>query len=596
MIIIQSVSSVEIACNELIVNITKEECTINFLHLSPTDVVTIKGKPIQLAVKTKITFVQSSMFLLPNQLFTKFVNLAILKAEGANIQTIHTKTFIDAENLQILLLANNFITTLPATAFNAAALKVIDLSNNLIETINQNAFYNSPSLTKLILSNNKLKSILPNTFNNLSSLMELHIDGNMLTTFTSNHLMLNHLYNVINLSKNPIETLTTDNIRTIVLDVSYINVNRLNITKDLEKVFAENCSIKEIMNLNSQKLQELHLRNNQIVDLKIIANFSKLKLLDVSWNPINLTTIAGSTFNDLQNLNLSHTGITAENFIKIKPGVSKLTELDVSNNLNSGFQLKNFINLTELHRLELINNNLTNFTLDSVKVMLPNIMEINLSLNPLSCKSLEAYELIGNQNRITIISDIDHCGNGTIIPTTIAPITTIKPTTVPTTTTVQPTVVPFIIPIENKDAEAKLTNLQSTLNELQVLLNDTYQLLGVKYPHDHNASIQNYTRVISRLENERSILGNRTDKLLLSLHQLLATEEAANNNGNHPEHKEETSTVSKVLFGLLLVCILAILLYTGFVYALRTDLVRQWIDRFQLNYSNLSNDSDPFAL
>lgn len=119
-----------ITCQVQIVNSVKE-CYIASVTIEQNESVVFQVEPSDTDVnEIKVFgFYFSSIYSIPPEIFTKFVNIKKFYASGENIHEIQPETFDNARNLEELYLYNNNLSTLPADVFNGEFLKFHKLDN-----------------------------------------------------------------------------------------------------------------------------------------------------------------------------------------------------------------------------------------------------------------------------------------------------------------------------------------------------------------------------------------------------------------------------------------------------------------------------------
>lgn len=164
-------------------------------YMGPTKLILTKLKEVDLS-RNRLPIFRFGLFLffpslekadLSNNLITRFKfyddleNLIILSLAYNQISSVPGSLY-KAENLQIVSLKGNRIRTIREHDFiHTSKLKIIDLSCNLLTELPEHVFSSVPNLTKLSLEHNQLKS-LPISFTNRRNLQYLYLDGNPLLT------------------------------------------------------------------------------------------------------------------------------------------------------------------------------------------------------------------------------------------------------------------------------------------------------------------------------------------------------------------------------------------------------------------------------
>jgi Leucine-rich repeat (LRR) protein len=98
----------------------------------------------------KVVFVSSSIYQIPPELFSTFVNLKVLNMGGQNVHEIKTNTFVNAKNLEELNLDRNFIEEIGEDTFAGATnLNGLWIHANKIRSIHKDAFKNTVYIAQL---------------------------------------------------------------------------------------------------------------------------------------------------------------------------------------------------------------------------------------------------------------------------------------------------------------------------------------------------------------------------------------------------------------------------------------------------------------
>ncbi len=104
-----------------------------------------------------------------------------LRLIGQGIDSLDEGDFSGLTSLQILLLGNNQLTSLPPTVFSdLESLEDLRLIANDLETLHSDVFSGLTSLQILLLGNNQLTSLPSDVFSDLEALYDLRLAGNRL--------------------------------------------------------------------------------------------------------------------------------------------------------------------------------------------------------------------------------------------------------------------------------------------------------------------------------------------------------------------------------------------------------------------------------
>lgn len=135
---------------------------------------------------TQINFKSSKVSSIPNMIFRKFSQLQVFDGSRVELHNINSLSLNGAENLQMIFLYSNRLTTVNDYCFvHSKNLKILDLSTNKISQIQAFAFNSLNNLEELSLSNNQIKSIEDATFQPLTQLKWIWLDRNQISVVSS---------------------------------------------------------------------------------------------------------------------------------------------------------------------------------------------------------------------------------------------------------------------------------------------------------------------------------------------------------------------------------------------------------------------------
>ena len=370
--------------------------------------------------------------------------LKVLDVSKNGIQTVFQSIF-EATSLRTLKLSSNRITELPE-AFNLLPNLVnLDLDFNQIRALN-----NGLSLVKLStlnMTNNKIDSISPTFIPNLVSLKSFFIESNTCVSAKfpsfktideiSMALETNCYQNFIKKTFCAFKTSKFGYSCQIVLDQSdnkAINLSdRQHVlkytdsdVKHLSLKFKPLTTKMNIFHVKFTDLEVVDLWKASINAIKSIENCSKLKLLDLRLN--NIQILPQNTFvncKKLEKLILVKNEI-AEVHEEVFAGLSEMKFLDLSLNLISILTPETFADLNKLESLVLSHNKLTNMdflssfgSLQTLKMNQNQIATLNFNvlathsmLHELHLKSNEISNIIpANDVTLKRLSYLDLEGN-----------------------------------------------------------------------------------------------------------------------------------------------------------------------------------------
>lgn len=264
--------------------------------------------------------------------------------QNTNLERIHLQNLTGVERLY---LNNNGITKLPSDLFDDVTnISWIDLQQNKLKQLSKNIFSKLENLVYLELGHNGIESIQNGAFENLKNLKLLNLWGN-------------NLKNLSAMTFKGLDTLTD-------LDISSSNIESLN-----ENVFDFLPNLK-VLNIN----------NNPIIKLprNLFSQNKNLRRIWLLYNRSNLTVLPDQIFSnlpDLQEVNLK-AGIMQIGS-HIFQGCYELQNVTITNNYFTEFPINTFENLTNLRRLDISYNKLTN--IEDLFTTTTDITLLNLSNN-----------------------------------------------------------------------------------------------------------------------------------------------------------------------------------------------------------------------
>lgn len=216
---------------------------------------------------------------------------SIISIEFTNISNLTDKDFVGLFQLQELHLSSNLLENISLGVLkDNQQLRVLDLTNNLLTTLPPNLFNTAFNLASLILPENRLQTVNPSWFCKLQSLEWLDLSSNMLTSLPSN--TFNNLTNllILDLSSNKLKYLPAN------LFSKLPNLERLNLGNNQLTTFAPG-TFNHVFNL-----KYLFLNSNKIVKIPkgLFNNLPQLDTFDLSDN--KLTSLPPRILDNLQQI------------------------------------------------------------------------------------------------------------------------------------------------------------------------------------------------------------------------------------------------------------------------------------------------------
>lgn len=242
---------IDIACGFIEKTDRGLQCEINNIFSTNTsDVVIIESNQMIDAV----SFRQSELFSIPNDLFRKFTLLKHLDVELTQLKEISADNFQNAIELKYFLARFNDIKELKSRTFSSCALlKFIVLQYNLLEYIDPTAFEGLQNLEALYLDYNKLKSIPARMLHPLTGLVHFSLAYNNLTTIPDDLFEKNDKLETINLGHNLL---------------TFFQAAQFERLPNLETVQLDHNQLREI-DLRTCKSTEVNVDKNQIKALEL---------------------------------------------------------------------------------------------------------------------------------------------------------------------------------------------------------------------------------------------------------------------------------------------------------------------------------------
>ena len=351
---------------------------------------------------------------LPRSTFVGLIHLKMLNITNNNISSLQKEVFHYLTNLITLHLDNNALTTLDMSVFRGLislqylhlggnllnridgkvailpSLRVIDLSDNKFTVVRKKIFGDSPMLTVITLNHNNISTIESEAFFNMTAFRALTVSDNALTNVhpcswfdavTNIYFLLlahNSITNIDGiqcLSKMKVFNLFDNELSTIPTLTNLVNLEIL----DLGRNAIHYVSGDEVT--PTTRLRYLFLDGNEMLRLGVLSNSSSIIFLDLQVN--NLTYIPAFCFDSLQSLKTLNLSCNYVKYIGEFAFPQNLQELGLYGNelLDLG---SNIEHLSQLQKLQIGHNNLTQFN-----IKLPSVMYFDISENPLENLALQ---------------------------------------------------------------------------------------------------------------------------------------------------------------------------------------------------------------
>lgn len=280
--------------------------------------------------------------------------------------------------------------SVPSDIFGLEELTVIDLSHNLITTVPPE-LENCRSLLVLNLSNNEIDCIPPQMFINLTDLIHLDLSGNKLETLPPQMRRLVNLTTLI-LNDNPMvhaqlrqlpsmSGIKTLHLRNTQRSISNFpsSLENLKFLEDVDLSCNEFTRIPECL-YTCPTLRRLNMSNNQIHELSMLVDtWTKMVTLNLSKN--ELTSIP-TTMSKMQCLKRLYLNDNKLDFEGIPASIGKLMSLEQFCAADNNLELipEGLCRCADLKKLILCNNRLV--TLPEAIHWLEHLQELDVRGNP----------------------------------------------------------------------------------------------------------------------------------------------------------------------------------------------------------------------
>jgi len=333
----------------------------------------------------------NSLTIIPEDVFSRLNNIAMLNLTNNNISAIKSNSFSGMPYLPTLYLSHNELTTIPQGLFDPlGALVTLDLSYNQIIDIELNPFTALIQVNEIDLSNNRINSVRQDFFPTAHALTILNLGQNQITTIDRNTFNSTPILLELNLSDNLLSADRLEGIFTFStqLQTLWLSGNPLltvrdstfrSLTEMLTLHLANSC-LQNVTFQTPLRLQNLNLARNFIEHIQSSAfvGLANLLVLDIGSNGLQQIDGSISILPKLQLLNLTQNYINNDVIMTSSPKLAApTTVVDLSYNL--------ITNLTQLQQFQ----------------------TVFLAGNPLACSCLGDITWLSNHSLVLIWPDYD---------------------------------------------------------------------------------------------------------------------------------------------------------------------------------------------
>lgn len=268
------------------------QCEFNNIFTSNTTEVLVTE---QNRLIDAVSFRQSELFKVPDDIFQKFPQLKHVDVELTQLKKISGDNFRNANELKYYLARFNEVEELESRSFAPCQqLKFIVLQYNMISYIHPEAFVGLTNLEALYLDYNKLKTISVGVLDPLVALVHFSIAYNNLTSVPGNFFNKNNKLETLNVGHNQLTS---------------FDGNQFESLPNLEHVQIDHNQLREL-DLRICKSTEINVDKNQLEKLEL----NKWTRFVSAWgNPIK-TLILHEHYGTGRNYNFSFSQVNQITF------------------------------------------------------------------------------------------------------------------------------------------------------------------------------------------------------------------------------------------------------------------------------------------
>lgn len=372
-----------------------------------------------------LEFIDSIIPTFPKNIFNVMPKVDKITMRHVELTEITRSDLENADNLIDLDLSHNKISEITSMTFSDMNLSQINLSYNLITHLNEKTFVNMEELSILILRGNKITSIHADTFSGSNYLLTIDLSENNIKVFPTKFMQGLVNSNTIFLDNNKIEEIPNDAFSNMeYLKYMSLKSNMIHkfdapklLSHSVETLFLDN-NLLEHIDIPFH-IKNLHISNNKFKKIEILQNNS-LEILDVSSNPLeNVDSLPVENLNKITELHLSNLEIKSFQLDKLQE-LENLKVLNLSQNELNNLSITNTTELS-ISLLDVDNNNFENIS-ELRLTNFPKLEELRISYNFWKCDDLsniwdallklnitvlieKPYEGKSNYNKIICLKD-----------------------------------------------------------------------------------------------------------------------------------------------------------------------------------------------
>lgn len=316
----------------------------------------------------RIRFTDTRMYHVPSEVTKTYVNVEDLDISHTHISRFDGMDFSNSNKLIKLNVSRNAIHSLPNGLIEKFSyLENLDISNNFIEIIETGAFSYNKKLTFLNLSYNLIEEIDRQFLIAIRSVKILHLSYNRISVIHGDLTNIEFEFSEVYLNDNQLKTIDQSMIRNfLIFDISR---NRL----------------EGHLNFVDTKLMEVNVRANFIESLNVSTMVKKLDASNSNERLFKINFGAGSSMKELKLSNLDI--VDYDHLLDQVKHFNHLESLDLSYNNLERFDFEEAPKALKYLNLERTNlRSLDN--LKYLKILIPNLKEINIQDNLFECNEL----------------------------------------------------------------------------------------------------------------------------------------------------------------------------------------------------------------